>query len=133
MSLPPVSGAGLPALNQALEPSWVRNGTPDTQKAYKTALAFEQTLVEQLARSLTATSGLDGGSADGSEEDGSASSDVQSGQLSALLPQALTAGVMKGGGLGLAAQLTHDLQGPHGAAKIDTSGGTEPSSGTGAR
>ena len=51
---------GLPAVNQALEPAWVRHGSAATQKAYETALAFEQMLVEQLSKSLTATSGLGG-------------------------------------------------------------------------
>jgi Rod binding domain-containing protein len=123
MSLSGTSAAtGLPVVNQALEPSWVRNGSASTQKAYDAALSFEQTLVEQLARSLTATSGLDGESSQegetGSEE--GANSD----QLSSLLPQALSSGVMNAGGLGLAAQLTRDLQGTAGATDPTSTGGS---------
>jgi hypothetical protein len=97
---------GLPAVNEALEPGWVRHGSAATQKAYESALSFEQTLVEQLSQTLVSSSGLDGESSGegegGSEEGGSAGN----AQLSSALPQALSAGIMKAGGLGLAAQMT---------------------------
>ncbi len=107
-----------PIVNQASEPKWVRDGSPSTQKAYESALAFEDTLVEQLSQSLTATSGLTGasspeGEASGgqeSEEGGSATGTGNS-ELSSLLPQGLTASVMSAGGLGLAAQMTRELEG----------------------
>ncbi len=103
--------AGLPAINQALEPEWVRRGSASTQKAYETALSFEQTLVEQLSQSLASTSGLGGGSSQegesGSEQGGSAGDS----QLSSMLPQSLTAGIMNAGGLGMAAQMTRELAG----------------------
>ena len=54
-SSPPLPSGGLPVVNQTLEPAWVRDGSAATQKAYQTALAFEQMLVEQLSQSLTAT------------------------------------------------------------------------------
>jgi hypothetical protein len=116
---------GLPAVNQALEPEWVRRGSAATQKAYQTALAFEQTLVEQLSQSLTATSGLEGESSQqgeaGSEE---GSSQAGAGGISSLLPQALAGGVMHAGGLGLAAQLTRDLAGDQSATPAQAAGGT---------
>jgi len=107
------ASAGLPVVNQATEPEWVRHGSAATQKAYESALTFEQALVEQLSRSLTATSGLEGESAEGesSSEGGSSAGGAGDSQLSSMLPQALTAGVMNGGGLGLAAQMTHELEG----------------------
>jgi hypothetical protein len=126
MSLPAATGpTGLPAVNQAFEPAWVRKGSSATQKAYASALAFEQTLVEQLSQSLASTSGLDGESSQeggsGSEEAGSSGTGAGASQLSSMLPQALTASVMNAGGLGLAAQMTRELQ----AAKTSpTSGGT---------
>ena len=118
--------AGLPAVNQALEPEWVRHGSAATQKAYASALAFEQTLVEQLSKSLADTSGLGGESAGGpgSEEGGSASGDAGASQLSSMLPQALSASVMSAGGLGMAAQMTRELEGVHAAAQVHASGGT---------
>ncbi len=128
MSILPGS-AGLPAVNQALEPEWVRRGSPSTQKAYASALSFEETLVEQLSQSLTATGGLDGESSQEGEsasEEGSAANGSGDPQLSSLLSQALSSGVMKAGGLGLAAQMTHELQGVQGAAQTQATGGTAP-------
>jgi hypothetical protein len=127
--LPATEPAGLPAVNQALEPAWVRHGSPSTQKAYESALSFEETLVEQLSQSLTATSGLDGESSQEGEsasEEGGSSSGAGDTQLSSLLPQALSSGVMHAGGLGLAAQMTRELQGTQGAAQTHASGGTAP-------
>jgi hypothetical protein len=120
-----VSGsAGLPAVNQALEPDWVRRGSASTQKAYDTALAFEQTLVEQLSQALTATSeGESSQEGEAGAEEGAAPA-PGGGELSAMLPQALSGGVMHAGGLGLAAQLTRDLAGTQGASQTHASGGT---------
>jgi Rod binding domain-containing protein len=123
VSLPLSPGTALPSgaqpvVNQALEPAWVRKGSAATQKAYETALAFEQMLVEELSQSLTASSGLGGeSSADGESSEGSTGAGGASGPLSSMLPQALTSGVMSAGGLGLAAQMTSQLAGAaaHGA------------------
>jgi Rod binding domain-containing protein len=98
--------SGLPIVNQALEPSWVRHGSAATQKAYETALSFEETLVEQLSKSLAATSGMSGEESSGEGE----SSEEGSSELSSMLPQALSSSVMSAGGLGLAAELTHCLE-----------------------
>jgi hypothetical protein len=121
------ASAALPAVNQALEPAWVRHGSPATQKTYASALAFEQTLVEQLAKSLAATSGLGGeGSQEGgsgSEEGGAAAFGAGNSELSSMLPQALATGVMDAGGLGMAARLTRDLEGVHAAAQARRTGG----------
>jgi Rod binding domain-containing protein len=118
---------GLPAVNQALEPKWVRDGSAATQKAYETALSFEETLVEQLSKSMTATSGLEGESSEGgsgSEEGGSFAGSANSTELSSMLPQALASGVMSAGGLGLAAQMTRELEGTQSAAQAGATGGT---------
>jgi Rod binding domain-containing protein len=113
---------GLPVVNQALEPEWVRHGSASTQKAYETALEFEQTLVEQLSKSMAASSGLGGESSqeEGSGEEGGASANDS--EISSMLPQALTSSVMSAGGLGLAAQLTHQLEGLEGATQAHASG-----------
>jgi hypothetical protein len=128
------ASAGLPAVDQALEPEWVRHGSASTQKAYESALSFEQTLVEQLSQSLTATSGLDGESSQegesDSEEGGSSASGGSDSQLSSMLPQALSSGVMRAGGLGLAAQLTRELEGAQGATQTHATGGTAPAATT---
>ncbi len=122
------ASAGLPVVNQALEPAWVRQGSASTQKAYATALGFEEMLVQQLAGSLTATSGLAGGSGEEGETPaeggGSSPSDAAGGQLASMLPQALSSGVMSSGGLGLAAQMTRELEGVHSAGHAEATGGT---------
>jgi hypothetical protein len=114
MSEPITLGAGLPIVNQALEPKWVRDGSSATQKAYNGALAFEDALVEQLSQSLAAAGGLSGEGAEGSGgEEGGPPGDAE---LASLLPQGLTSTIMSAGGLGMAAQMTRELEGVHGAA-----------------
>jgi Rod binding domain-containing protein len=124
MSVAAASGStGLPVVNQATEPEWVRKGSAATQKAYESALSFEATLVEQLSKTLTSTSGLNGESEgeSGSEEGGSSGANSQ---LSSMLPQALTTSVMDAGGLGLAAQMTSNLEGLEGASQTKATGGS---------
>ncbi len=83
-------------------------------------------LVEELSQSLTASSGLGGESGEEGEssEGGSSGSSAASGPISSMLPQALTSSVMNAGGLGLAAQMTRQLQDAAGATPTATSGGT---------
>jgi Rod binding domain-containing protein len=113
------SSSGLPLINQALEPASVRNGSPATQKAYASALDFEQMLVQQLSQSMVATSGLEGsgeqgagaeGSSEESGEESLAGMGAANSQLTSQLPQTLTEGVMSQGGLGLAQQLMTQLE-----------------------
>ena len=124
MTTATTGSSDLPVVNQALEPEWVRHGSAATQKAYEGALSFEQTLVEQLSQSLANTSGLGGESAQEEAGGEGGSSGSGSSQLSSMLPQALTASVMNAGGLGLAAQMTRDLEGLGVAAQTRTTGGT---------
>jgi Rod binding domain-containing protein len=83
-------------------------------------------LVEQLSKSLTATTGLEGESSgsggESSAEGGSAG--ASGGPFASMLPQALTSGVMNAGGLGLAAQMTRQSQDAAAVAKPGTTGGT---------
>ncbi|HTB49627.1 MAG TPA: hypothetical protein VK701_01495 [Solirubrobacteraceae bacterium] len=118
----PLPASGLP-VNQALEPAWVRHGSASTQKSYQTALAFEEMLVEELSKSLTATSGLEGESGQEGESSGGSSAGSSS-PFSSMLPQALTSGVMDAGGLGLATQMTRQMQDAAGSGKSSASGGT---------
>jgi Rod binding domain-containing protein len=129
MSAPITIPNGLPIASAAREPKWVRDGSPATQKAYERALAFEDALVEQLSQTLAASSGLTGeGASDQGGEEGGASTDTTgNSELSSLLPQGLTASVMSAGGLGVAAQLTRELEGVHADGHTGPSGGTNPS------
>jgi Rod binding domain-containing protein len=126
ISTPPDTAArpaDLPVVNQALEPAWVRHGSQGTQQAYESALSFEQTLVEQLAKSLAATSGLSGEGAQEGEA-GSEGSSAGTSQLASMLPQSLTSSIMNAGGLGMAAQMTRQLEGVQATARPQASGGT---------
>ncbi len=113
MTLPGESTvAGLPVQAQALEPAWVRHGTPAVQKQYAAAVQFEQMLLTQMASSLTQNGELGGeSSGESSGEEGGATSEPGAGVYSSMLPQALASGVVGGGGLGLAAELTRQLAG----------------------
>ncbi len=115
--------AGLPVADAALEPAWVRHGSARVQQDYQAALGFEQMLVEQLANSLAQPAAGEGEGAGGEESGGTGAS-----PLSSLLPQSLAQGVVSGGGLGLAASLTRELEGVGGApaAAGTPGGGTAP-------
>jgi Rod binding domain-containing protein len=117
--------AGVPVVNQALEPAWVRHGSPAVQKEYAIGQQFEQMLVTQLARSLTDTTGLSGeGAGAEGEQGGVGGGQAGSSVLSSMLPQALASGVANDGGLWLAAELTRQLQG------VGTAHATTPSAQT---
>ncbi len=126
MSISGATGVGLagqiPAVNQATEPSWVRSGSAETKHDYAAALAFEQTLVEQLSKSLTPSGeeGEEGG------EGGSGSMDAGQSQLSSMLPQAFSSSIMNSGGLGLAAELTRGIQGTSAAGTTAPAASTGP-------
>jgi Rod binding domain-containing protein len=118
-SSPEALSGAQPVVNQALEPAWVRHGSASLQKEYAIGQQFEQMLVQQLARSMTETAGLNG---EGSNEEGEGAQ-AGSSVLSSMLPQALASGVANDGGLGLAAELTRQLQGVAGAQSTTTSQG----------
>ncbi len=115
------AAVGMPVVDQAREPTWVRQGSASTQRAYQEALAFEGVLVEEMTHSL-AGSGLGGGEeAEGAlGEEGSSSSEPG---FAAIAPQALAGSIMGEGGLGLAAQLTQGLTGTTGATGATGAGG----------
>jgi hypothetical protein len=129
---PATDAVGLPAVNSASEPAWVRQGSKSVKGDYQAALAFEGTLIEQLSKALVATSGLPAQGEPSEEEAGSSEeaapgAQASSGLLSSLLPQALAGGVVDAGGLGLAAQLTRELAGVGNASQPAAGGGTPAS------
>lgn len=85
----------LAPIDNALLPADIRAAAPERQDAYRAALGFEQLLVQQLAQSLSRSTGeaLGGDS-----------------PYASLLPDALADGVMQSGGLGLARQLTDAME-----------------------
>jgi Rod binding domain-containing protein len=117
-------GASLAAA-QLTEPAWVRNGSAQVQREYALGLEFERLLVQQLATSMTETAEPSGEG----EEGGQSSSGGATSVLSSMLPGALAQGVVNGGGLGLAAELTRGLEGTTGGATTAPSGATTAPSG----
>lgn len=117
----------LPLIDPATEPAAIRNGDKKAQDAYKTGLAFENVLVNELAQQLSATvPGLDGsddglgGTSDTSSDAGSTGGVGGAGALgaySSLLPQTLTSSIMQGGGTGLAMQIAKSIDPALGAAR----------------
>jgi hypothetical protein len=134
MSIAPTTAAtGLSVTDEAHAPAAVRNGSASVKKAYASAQGFEEMLMLQLSQEMLQSSGLgsEGGSeGEGEEGSGAGGSGGEGGMLASLLPQALTEGVMREGGLGLATQLMSSLDpaataaGAASAAGAGTTGGT---------
>ncbi len=122
------SVAGLPTVDGALAPASVRGGSAAVKQDYAAAQGFEEMLLAQLSSSLVQSSGLSGeGGEAGSEgeaggEGGEGAAATGGGMLTSLLPQALTEGVMHGGGLGLASHLMGSLA-PSTSATVRPTGG----------
>lgn len=109
----PTTTAAVPIASETRAPASVREGSATVKQAYANAQGFEEMLLQQLSQSLVQSSGLSGESEAGGEgssgEEGASLGGESSGMLSSLLPQTLTEGVMRQGGLGLATQLMHSL------------------------
>jgi hypothetical protein len=88
-----VSGlSGLPQVSEAALPAAVRNGSAKDKEAYKAALGFEQVLLGQLVKSMASEGPLSEGPYAGPVQD------------------ALSGGLIAGGGLGLAGDLYRALK-----------------------
>jgi Rod binding domain-containing protein len=84
---------GLPIVNDAALPADVRNGTADDKKAYRTALGFEQMLVDQMVKSMAGDSGP-----------------LAEGDYAQTLQTSLSSAIEGAGGLGLAQQLYKEVK-----------------------
>jgi Rod binding domain-containing protein len=113
VTVPGISGGAVPPINQANQPSVIRNGDATAKKAYQVGLSFEQVFVDQLTQELaaTATDSSGDGSSDGSDSgDSSGASGLMGGDAASsayanMLPQTLTSTIMSGGGTGIALQI----------------------------
>ena len=85
--------SGLPVVNEATMPADVRNGTAADKKAYKTALGFEQMLVDQMVQSMAGDSGP-----------------LAEGDYAQTLQTSLSSAIEGAGGLGLAQQLYKEVK-----------------------
>ena len=98
--------SALPPIDNSLLPADVRTGTTADKDRYKTALAFERQLVEQLTQSMAdTTKAQDSGSSD--DGDGSSASTDSYKQM---LPGVMADSIMSAGGLGLAATIAQSLK-----------------------
>jgi Rod binding domain-containing protein len=93
----------LPPIDNSLLPADVRKGTTADQDRYKTALAFERQLVEQLTQSLADSTKTD----DSSSDDGSSAATDSYKQM---LPGVMADSIMSAGGLGLARTIAQNLK-----------------------
>ena len=99
--------SALPPIDNSLLPADVRTGTTADKDRYKTALAFERQLVEQLTQSMAdTTKAQDSGSSDDDGDGSSASTD----SYKQMLPGVMADSIMSAGGLGLAATIANGLK-----------------------
>ncbi len=104
------AASGLPTVAATVEPAFVRNGSASVKSAYKEAVGFEEMLAEQLTQSMAQAGGLsEGGQAGGGESEGEGEGAGASTLVSSMLPQTLSEALTRGGGLGLATQLTSEI------------------------
>ena len=97
----------LPPIDNALLPADVRNGSKTDQDNYKSGLAFERQLVEQLTQIMSDTTKAGQGSDAGSEDGSSAATD----SYKQMLPGVMADSIMSAGGLGLARTIADNLKG----------------------
>ena len=95
--------SALPPIDNSLLPADVRTGTTADKDRYKTALAFERQLVEQLTQSLAQT----GKTQSESDDDGSSAA---TNSYKEMLPGVMADSIMSAGGLGLAATIAKNLK-----------------------
>jgi Rod binding domain-containing protein len=99
--------SALPPIDNSLLPADVRKGTTADQNRYKTGLAFERQLVEQLTQSMADTSKAQEGSSDDDSGDGSSATTDSYKQM---LPGVMADSIMSAGGLGLARTIAQSLR-----------------------
>ena len=94
----------LPPIDNSLLPADVRNGSKTDQDNYKSGLAFERQLVEQLTQIMSDTTKAGQGS--DSDDGSSAATD----SYKQMLPGVMADSIMSAGGLGLARTIADNLK-----------------------
>jgi Rod binding domain-containing protein len=84
--------SGLPIVADAALPASVRSGSADDKKAFKTALGFEQMLIDQVVKSMAGDSGP-----------------LAEGPYAETMQSSLSSALVGNGGLGLAQQLYKEI------------------------
>ncbi|HEV7751464.1 MAG TPA: hypothetical protein VGO71_07975 [Baekduia sp.] len=95
----------LPPIDNSVLPADVRQAPKTDQDRYKTALAFERQLVEQLTQQLSDSAT----SQDAGSEDGAGSSSAST-SYQQMMPGILADSVMQSGGLGLARTIAASMK-----------------------
>jgi Rod binding domain-containing protein len=98
--------SALPPIDNSLLPPDVRNGSKTDQDNYKSALAFERQLVEQLTQSMADTTKAQQSGNDSGDDGSSAATD----SYQQMLPGAMADSIMSAGGLGLARTIAQSLK-----------------------
>jgi Rod binding domain-containing protein len=94
--------SALPPIDNSLLPADVRADSKTDQDNYKSGLAFERQLVEQLTQTLADTTKAQGG-----DDDGSSAATENYKQM---LPGVMADSIMSAGGLGLARTIAQSLK-----------------------
>jgi Rod binding domain-containing protein len=95
--------SGLSSVTGAPIPSDVRKAGTEAQQTYRTALAFERTLLEQLTKTMSQD--MAGGDSAGGEDSDDSGASAATSAYRDMLPGTLADAVTGSGGIGLA----HDL------------------------
>jgi Rod binding domain-containing protein len=96
--------SGLSSVTGAPLPADVRNASTQDQQSYRTALAFERTLLEQLTKTMSQDM-AGGDSTDGGDDSEDSGASAATSAYRDMLPGTLADAVTGSGGIGLA----HDL------------------------
>ena len=100
--------SALPPIDQSLLPAEVRNGSAKDKQTYATALGFEQTLMNEMTKAMTATAQPDDSNSNPSDDGGDDSTssldqqDASTSMYMQMLPDQLSSALEQGGGLGVA-------------------------------
>ena len=98
--------SALPPIDNSLLPADVRAGSKTDQDNYKSALAFERQLVEQLTQTMADTTKAQQSGDDGADDGSSAATD----SYEQMLPGVMADSIMSAGGLGLARTIAQSLK-----------------------
>ena len=98
--------SSLPPIDTTQLPVDVRNGSKTDQDNYKTGLAFERQLVEQLTQVMSDTTKTE---EQGNADDGDGSS-AATDSYKQMLPGVMADSIMSAGGLGLARSIAQNLK-----------------------
>lgn len=96
-----IGETALPALNPSLIPADVRNGSAEDKKAYRAALGFERSLIQQLTKTMSDTTKTDDSSEDSEDSGETAATQM----YKDMLPDRLADSLISSGGIGLAEDL----------------------------